>query len=477
MKKVIIILFLIILHFVFPGIIFCKEEYADNEITLHSTFSDCLKDVNIEKEVNDYFSEDVIYINLKECIEIALLYNYYLKSADFDYIRSNWEYKNSLTNFLFDVGATGYSVYYSGQVLVGAALVDKFHELALSINLHATHQLTRGGEQIFEALSKRHLKFAQRHNLNFTRNEVLLYTAKYYYELLRTKLNIEIYQKNYKERCAQLVQTENLLMAGLGTKFDVIRSKTELAQAKQNLLDAMQEFRLAQARLANVMGVEITTGLMPIELEAKEYILTDESKTIDDMYNLACCVREDIKEIRSKIKALKEQKKMIYTQFIPRPRVIAQQQWQGTAEAGLGPAVIVGGYIDWNVGENMGLGTITNAKAKQAEIDKNIVDLEQSLRDIKENILKDYYESKISKDRIKISKEQTQYATQSVELAELRLDSGEGILIDVIQAQTFKTRTRIELVNSIIRYKIAQVQILFDAGIISKDGILKNYSP
>ena len=476
MKKAIAILFLIItLHCNVPS--YCKEEQADNEINLNSNFSDCLKDVNVEEEVKNYLGDEPVYVNLKECLEVALLYNFYLKSANYDYIRAKWEYKNSLTNFLPDLSVNNYSVYYSGQVLVGAALLENFNELALSVYVRGTHQLTKGGEQIFEARSKKNLKFAQRHNLDFTRSEVLLYCAQYYYELLRTKLGIEIYQKNYKERCAQLVQTENLMNAGLGTKFDVIRSKTELAQAKQNLLDALQEFRLAQAKLANIMGVEITTCLMPIEMEAQMYTLIEENKTIEDMYNLAFSSREDVKKMRAQIQALREQKRMIYTQFVPRPRIIAQEQWQGTARAGLGPAIVLGAYVDWNLGRNMGFGTATQAKAKQAEIDKNIVDLEQSLRDIKESILKDYYESKISKDRIKISQEQTDYATQSVKLAELRLDAGEGILIDVIQAQTFKTRTRIELVNSTIRYNIAQVQMLFDSGIISKDEILKVYNP
>ena len=477
MKKVIIALFLITIYLCNGNFIAAEEKQADAEITISSGFNDCLRDVNVEEEVKRYLGDEPVYVNLKECLEIALLYNFYLKSASYDYTRAKWEYKNSLTNFLPDLSVSNYSVYYSGQVLVGAALLENFNELALSVYVRGAHQLTKGGEQIFEARSKKNLKFAQRHNLDFTRSEVLLYCAKYYYELLKTKLDIEIYQKNYKERCAQLVQTENLMNAGLGTKFDVIRSKTELAQAKQNLLDAMQEFRLAQAKLANIMGVEITTCLMPIEMEAQMYTLIEENKTIEDMYNLAFSCREDVKKMRSQIQALKEQKRMIYTQFVPRPRIIAQEQWQGTARAGLGPAIVLGAYVDWNLGQNMGFGTITQAKAKQAEIDKNIVDLEQSLRDIKETILKDYYESKISKDRIKISQEQTGYATESVKLAELRLDAGEGILIDVIQAQTFKTRTRIELVDSIIRYNIAQVQMLFDSGTISKDEMLKTYNP
>ena len=477
MKKGIIALFIIFIILSATNICYCKEEQIGDEINLATGFAQCLEDINIEDEVKSYLGEDSTYINLKECLEIALLYNFYLKSANFDYIRSSWEYKNSLTNFLPDLSVSNYSVYYSGQVLVGAALLENFNELALSVYVRGTHQLTKGGEQIFEARMKKNLKFAQRHNLEYTRSEVLLYTAQYYYELLRAKLNIEIYQKNYKERCVQLLQTENLMQAGLGTKFDVIRSKTELAQAKQNLLDALQEFRLSQARLANIMGVEITLSLMPVELEAQEYMLIDKEKTIEDLYNTACLSREDVKKIRSQIQALKEEKRMIYTQFVPRPRIIAQEQWQGTAKVGMGPAIVLGVYADWNLGQNMGAGTITQAKAKQAQIDKTIIDLEQSLRDIKESILKDYYESKISQDRIAISKEQVQYATQSVKLAELRLDAGEGILIDVIQAQTFKTKTRVELVNSIIRYNIAQVQMLFDSGIISKNEILKNYNP
>lgn len=476
MKKVIAILFLIItLLCNTPS--YCEDEQADSEIYMNSGIQDCLKDINVEEEVKNYLGDDPVYVNLKECIEIALLYNFYLKSANYDYRRAKWEYKNSLTNFLPDLSVSNYSVYYSGQVLVGAALLENFNELALSVYVRGTHYLTNGGEQIFEARSRKNLKFAQKHNYEFTRSEVLLYSAQYYYELLKAKLDIEIYQKNYKERCVQLEQTENLMNAGLGTKFDVIRSKTELAQAKQNLLDAMQQFRLAQARLANIMGIEITTCLMPIEMEAQMYTLVEENKTIDDLYNIAFSSREDVKKMRSQIQALKEQKRMIYTQFVPKPRIIAQEQWQGTAKVGLGPAIVLGAYVDWNLGRNMGFGTATQAKAKQAEIDKNIVDLEQSLRDIKESILKDFYESKISKDRIKISREQMDYATESVKLAELRLDAGEGILIDVIQAQTFKTKTRVELVNSTIRYNIAQVQMLFDSGIISKDEILKVYKP
>ena len=101
--------------------------------------------------------------------------------------------------------------------------------------------------------------------------------------------------------------------------------------------------------------------------------------------------------------------------------------------------------------------------------------LEQLLRNIRENIIANYYNAQILKDRIEIAKKQVEYASDSVTLAELRLDAGEGILIDVIQAQTIKNNARIELLSTIVDYNINQIQLLYDNGTISYENIVQNY--
>ena len=106
MKKVCAMLFLIVFIFNQVSYCFAEEQQADKTIDLLTTFDECLKDVNIEYELKSYLNEDPVYVNLKECIEIALLYNFYLKSADYNYIQNKWEYRNALTNFLPSVGPT-----------------------------------------------------------------------------------------------------------------------------------------------------------------------------------------------------------------------------------------------------------------------------------------------------------------------------------------------------------------------------------
>ena len=144
---------------------------------------------------------------------------------------------------------------------------------------------------------------------------------------------------------------------------------------------------------------------------------------------------------------------------------------------GVYPNNVVGAYLDVPVGSRLGAGTITKAKSMQAQIDSASYNLEQLLRNIKENIISNYYRAQILKERIEIARRQVEYASDSVRLAELRLDAGEGILIDVIQAQTIKNNARIELLSTIVDYNINQIQLLYDNGTISYENIVKNYNP
>ncbi|MDO5437536.1 MAG: TolC family protein, partial [bacterium] len=205
--------------------------------------------------------------------------------------------------------------------------------------------------------------------------------------------------------------------------------------------------------------------------------LIDNTLTLEELYKTAENNRKDIKALQNKISAMKNERRAIYTEFAPKPRGFYQNQRQGTANIGLGENNVVGLYVDWNLGTNLGVGTITKAKAKTHEINAQIYDLTNKLRDIKEQLLDSYYNSKLLLKRIDITREQVDYATESVLLSEMRMDAGEGILIDVIQAQSQKTTARIEYLNAIIEYNINQVELLFDEGIIDIDKILKDYKP
>lgn len=471
----VILFFLLWLNLPVYGAIYDFKNY-DYENNFSDFCKNKNKEINTEKEIEHFLKQKQIPISLDECLDIALKFNFNIKSNYENYKSYEYKYKNSLAKFLPDFGYTWYSIYYRGQVLVGTALVDQFNELALSSTLFVTHQLTEGGKQIFEAKAKKFEKFEKQENLNFTKEEILFLTTKYYWELFQTKADIEIYLKNLYERMAQLKLTQNQEESGVGTRFDVIRQENEVISAKRSMLNAINDFKLKQAKLSNIMGIEINTALFPIEETAKPYQLFEDIE-LEKIYDIAKKNRKDIKAYENKINSIKNEKRTLYTDFSLKPRIFYQHQNQGTARIGMGENNVVGLYVDWSLGENLGVGTITKIKAKTHEINSKIYELEIKIRNIKEKLLNSYYNSKLLLKKINITQKQIDFATESVSLAELRLEAGEGILIDVIQAQNQKLIAKIEHLHAIIEYNINQAELLFDTGTINIEKIIKNYNP
>ena len=91
--------------------------------------------------------------------------------------------------------------------------------------------------------------------------------------------------------------------------------------------------------------------------------------------------------------------------------------------------------------------------------------------------MNNYSASEFSKRGILITKERIEYAKESVKLAILRFDWGKGILLDVIQAQSQMTQARVEYVETVIKYNISQISLMFETGQLDKEKLIKSYRP
>jgi len=445
--------------------------------TFRTTCDDCQLEIDLENEIKSLLDIIPVHVTLDECLDVAVENNFNLASSGHIYRQRKYEYGDSLSNFLPNAGLNFQMLKNDGRALVRGRLISGFHETTLTFSGNISHDLTQGGRQIFLAKSANQLKKASHHDLKFTKAEVLLNTSLNYYKALQSKLEIEIYIKNYGERLAQLKLVKDQEAAGLGTKFDVMRAENEKLDAEQSLLDAANRFRLNQASLANVMGVDVSVPLTPIESEVGLTELLEADYAVEKLYDLALDYREDLKSLKSEIKSMKNIKTSIYTEFFPNAQINYQYAYQGTTKTGLGPHGVLTVDASIPIGNRLGFSTVNRAKAQQEIINSTQNILKQRLQDIKEAIVGSYYSSKISKEKAGIAKRQIRYASESVRLAELRQQAGEGILIDVIQAQSMKTQTRIAYVVTVIEYNISQIQLLFDSGIISLANILKNYNP
>ena len=447
------------------------------DCSLNSFCKQFVDDVDIEKFIKREMEYDYVVVSLDECLDVAMKNNFNVQISDKEYFSYRYEYQNALAKFLPTLGTTSYISGYQGQFLVDNILSDSFNETALSFNLTVRHDLTQGGKTIFEARAAKYFAKSKKHDLNFTRTEVLYLTTRYYFEMLLAKINIEIFLRNLIERNAQFALTKNLATSGFGTQFDVVRAQNLSAYARVELLNALNQFRLSQSRLANIMGIDVQTPLMPFENEINPMNLVDADTDTKDLFKIAIENREDIMSYKDLISYQKQVKNSYYTDFMPKPLVDYQYQLQGTLSTTISPNYNITLAMIWKPGEYLGVGTATKIKAQKEKIKKTALELENKLREIEQLIVDAKSTSIFSQREMLINKTRLDYSRQGIKLALLRFDNGKGILLDVIQAQSEATQARVQYASSIIRYNIAQVELLYNIGTITSQKIIDNYNP
>ena len=464
---------------------FASENLFDSPIelihkkdcSLDSFCKQFVDDVDIEKFIKREMEYDYVVVSLDECLDVAMKNNFNVQISDKEYFSYRYEYQNALAKFLPTLGTTSYLSAYQGQFLVDNILSDSFNETALSFNLTVRHDLMQGGKTIFEARAAKYFAKSKKHDLNFTRTEVLYLTTRYYFEMLLAKINIEIFLRNLIERNAQFALTKNLATSGFGTQFDVVRAQNLSAYARVELLNALNQFRLSQSRLANIMGIDVQTPLMPFENEINPMNLVDIETDTKELFKIAIENREDIMSFKDLISYQKQVKNSYYTDFMPKPLVDYQYQLQGTLSTTISPNYNITLAMIWKPGEYLGLGTATKIKAQKEKIKKTMLELENKLREIEQLIIDAKSTSIFSQREMLVNKSRLDYSRQGIKLALLRFDNGKGILLDVIQAQSEATQARVQYASSIIRYNIAQVELLYNIGTITSQKIIDNYNP
>ena len=431
---------------------------------------------DLDNEIKKGLDINLIPIDLDCCLKIAILNNYNIKISEQNKEQYKWLYRNAWTELLPDFYYRYQIQSLNGEFLVGDVLPRTIKQNPVYSGIVLNYPLIGNGSPLFDIGIERNLYNATKHNYQYTKSEILLSTTIHYYDLLLSKLNIEVLISNLRDRGEQLRLMEARYQIGIGTKYDIFRAQAQFADAKQELISALNNLRLKQAQLANIMGVEVTLTIYPYEHGAQPRELISKKNNIESLYNIALQTREDIKSKRAQVRSLNLQKNKNYTDFAPKVNLTFEHARAGTTSTGsLRPNTTWSLNVDVPLGKKMGVGTITQKNADLAKLNAAKLELTKLERNVKENIVTSYYNSKTALEKIEANTKQVEAADLGLKFSLIGFDVGQNSFLDVLTSQTEKTKARQQLLISIIEYNKAQAQMLFDTGIITEKTLLLNY--
>lgn len=447
-----------------------RDDFIEESLLGKNPLFEKQRQERIDKELEKLLNVKLVPVNLEECLKIAVDNNFRIKEKKHIEKSYKWLERNAYSKFLPDFKYYFSIQHLKGTFLVGNIVPTDVDEIPIQSYILLNWNVFNRGKTFFDVKEQKNLHKSAALLKDFSREEIILNTTTNYYQLLRNKVEVDIYKTNLIDRKAQYDLTKARYTVGVGTKFDVYRAEAELAQAKQQYITAFNTIRISQAKLANIMGIDILIPIYPADNKVIEKSLLD--TPVENLVEYARNARKDLEAERKRIEALKAARNGLYTEFIPDVNINYAYASYGTANAGLYPSNAFTLSLSAPLGKNLGVGTITQVKAETENIKAAQMALEQKIRDVEQAVITSNQNSLSAKERVEAAKAELFASGKSLESSIKLMNAGVSTFLDVIQAQGMKVNSQVGLAENITDYNIAQVQLLFDSGIISIDNVL-----
>lgn len=301
------------------------------------------------------------------------------------------------------------------------------------------------------------------------REDLKLSVIKAYYDALEARKTIDVDQESVNNYEAHYTNVSQLYSAGSKAKIDVLRSSVELSNARQQLIKAQNAYEVDLATLRNLLNIDrreplnLTTDFQYDTFEigmdaAIDYAYRNRKDLLVDQYTL-------------------EQKELSIKQAkagnIPELTISgsANPKWGMNWNDGKGsgsPSYSAGIGLSWNIFDS----GVTKAEIKEAENQRDIAKLNvlKTKESIDLDLRQAYYNMREAEKRFTSTSDAVGQAEQDYYIAREKYRAGEGLMLDIIDAQLALSTARLNHISAQYDYARYKAQVENEMGIGLNDG-------
>jgi outer membrane protein len=334
--------------------------------------------------------------------------------------------------------------------LILSRLATGFTVGALVSDFGRTSELTK---------SSRLLSEARHRTAEATRAEIILSVDHAYYAVLRSQEVLKVAEQTVSARQLLTDQISELAKSKLKSELDVSVANVSLSEAKILLLTAQNEVKARMAELSGALGSQ----------QQQIFELTEQglpSLMLPDLANLvsnAIQARPDLASLRLESEAAR--------QFAKAERALSFPTLSFLGAAGVLPSHVEelsGHYSAAGLNLNIPIFNGHLFASRHAEAELTVQAKIQSLRDLENrvtvNVRTAWLSASTALERIGLTDQLLNQATQSLELVQSRYDLGLNSIVDLSQAQLSKTSAEIARASAKYDYLTQRAILDFEVG-------------
>lgn len=286
--------------------------------------------------------------------------------------------------------------------------------------------------------------------------EIRLSVATDYYSLQQADENVRISRSAVENSQASLRDALALERAGVGTRFDVLRSQVNLANAQQDLTNALSQQVIARRRLAVQLNLPQAANISaadPVQLAGLW------ERSLEDSIVLAYQNRPELQQQLARRNISEQRRKQALASLGPQISLVASYDLLDVFNDDVN---VSDGYsVGVRATLNLYDGGAARARAAQAKTDIAIQETRfaQQRNEIRFQVEQAYSTQLANLENVQTANAALEQAKESLRLARLRFQAGVGTQTDVINAENELTRSEGNRIRAILDYNRALTEL------------------
>lgn len=397
-------------------------------------------------------SAEHLDISLDEGIHMALERNYSIEESAADLDSAYWGFREARRG-----GGPTLSWTTDGNRVGGKAYEGWPHDSLFNNKLSLSLPVYTGGKLENNIKSARLGLSSAELNLERTKQNVRSTVSQDYFVILKCRSEIEVYQESVNNLQAHLDNVNAKYRAGVVPQKDILSSEVSLAQEKQNLVSAVNDFQVAVATFNNDVGLPTDTETEPrddLSYETYDWQLTD-------CEDYALLHRPDLFQKEYNLRQKKAEKEAAKSGMRPKVDVAITRSIGGDSafktNMDSSDSWTAGFSASWNIFDSQQ--TDAQVKQKQAAVRRAEAELKDKLAAVKLEVRSAYLNLRAAEENIKTMKEALDKAQEDYRIEIVRYNAGVGTNLEVMDTEKKLVSAKGDYISALYKYNVSKASL------------------
>lgn len=263
------------------------------------------------------------------------------------------------------------------------------------------------------------------------REDLKLNVIKAYYNAVQAKKTIAVRQEAVDNYNAHYTNVNQLYSAGSKARIDVLRASVELSNARYELIHAKNEYEVKLAILRDYLNINRNEPLDLTEDFSYDQFSVPLADCLDYAYSHRKDLLIDLYSLEQKELAIK----MAKAGFLPNVSLSLGAGFSGSNSPSwdMNGSVSAGVSASWNIFDS----GVTRAEVDEAKTARDIaqLNLDRDRESVDLNLREAYYNMRGAEHQLQSTADAVGQAEEDYYIAREKYRAGEGIMLDVLDAQ------------------------------------------